>query len=312
VTSESYGAHIPVLKKECLHFLAPENKGPCWFADLTFGGGGHSLALLEEFPDVRIMAFDQDPEAIANARGLIEEKKLSSRISLEHGNFSGFPTFWKQIAPTLPNARGGLSGILLDLGVSSHLLDNPSRGLSFRFDGPLDMRMNPQADTPTAADLLNSLAEAELADIFYKYGEERFSRKIAANVVKQRKEKYFSTTKELENLVFHSYPASARHSRIHPATRCFQALRIAVNGELTCLEETLPLLPSLLAPGGKLAVISFHSLEDRIAKHVFKKVKIDHPDMFEVLTKKPIVPSEDEIRENLRSRSAKLRVVQRL
>lgn len=208
--------------------------------------------------------------------------------------------------------EGKLAGILMDLGVSSHQFDKMERGFSFRADAPLDMRMNyGDPNTPTAADLLNSLSEKEIADLIFQYGEDRLSRKIAARICEQREKKKIETTGEIENICFHAYPPNQRHGGIHPATRTFQALRIAVNDELRVLENTLPKLLPYLAQGGVLAVISFHSLEDRIVKHTFKEIveKEDFPAT--ILTKKPLTATEEELSENSRSRSAKLRLLQR-
>jgi 16S rRNA (cytosine1402-N4)-methyltransferase len=207
--------------------------------------------------------------------------------------------------------QGKFAGILMDLGVSSHQFDKMERGFSFRADAPLDMRMNyGDSSIPTAADLLNSLSEKEIADILFNYGEERLSRKIASRIVELRQKKKIETTGELEDICFHAYPPKDRHGKIHPATRSFQALRIAVNEELTVLENTLPKLLPYLAHGGTLAVISFHSLEDRIVKHTFKEIS-ESDQAVTILTKKPLTASESELTENSRSRSAKLRVLQK-
>jgi 16S rRNA (cytosine1402-N4)-methyltransferase len=222
-------------------------------------------------------------------------------------NFSDFPDWCEK-----HQMHGKFAGILMDLGVSSHQFDKMERGFSFRADAPLDMRMNyTDPGIPSAADLLNSLSETEIADIIYRYGEERLSRRIAAKIVEKRNEKKIETTSELEDICFHAYPARERHGRIHPATRTFQALRIAVNQELTVLENTLPKLLPFLAPGGVLAVISFHSLEDRIVKHTFKDLMENQGIPATILTKKPITASDKELSENSRSRSAKLRLIQR-
>jgi 16S rRNA (cytosine1402-N4)-methyltransferase len=200
----------------------------------------------------------------------------------------------------------------MDLGVSSHQFDKMERGFSFRADAPLDMRMNyGDNNIPTAADLLNSLSEKEIADIIFNYGEDKLSRKIAARIVELRQKEKIATTGQIEDICFHAYPAKDRHGKIHPATRTFQALRIAVNEELTVLENTLPKLMPFLAEGGVLAVISFHSLEDRIVKHTFKEISEHGEIPGSVLTKKPMTASEEELEENSRSRSAKLRLLQK-
>lgn len=201
----------------------------------------------------------------------------------------------------------------MDLGVSSHQFDKMERGFSFRADAPLDMRMNySDSRIPTAADLLNTLTEKEIADLIFNYGEERLSRKIAARIVELRQKEKIHSTGQVEDICFHAYPAKDRHGKLHPATRTFQALRIAVNEELKVLENTLPKLLPYLAEGGVIAVISFHSLEDRIVKHTFKEIveKKDFPAI--ILTKKPLTATEEELSENSRSRSAKLRILQRV
>jgi len=237
----------------------------------------------------------------------IEKLEKKESVRLLEMNFSEFPEWCEK-----NQMHNKFAGILMDLGVSSHQFDKMERGFSFRADAPLDMRMNyTDQSIPSAADLLNSLNETEIADIIYRYGEERLSRRIAAKILEKRKEKKIETTSELEDICFHAYPARERHGRIHPATRTFQALRIAVNQELTVLENTLPKLLPFLAPGGVLAVISFHSLEDRIVKHTFKDLMENQGIPATILTKKPITASDKELSENSRSRSAKLRLIQR-
>ena len=223
-------------------------------------------------------------------------------------NYEEFPSWIEANKPELK-----FHGILMDLGVSSHHFDKFDRGFSFREDAPLDMRMDFQNERLyTAAEVLNTFDEEDIADIIFKYGEERLSRRIAKNIVEARSDKKIETTKELENICFHAYPVSQRHKKTHPATKTFQALRIFVNRELEVLENTLEKLYDLLLPGGVLAVISFHSLEDRIAKHKFKEIFQINKKTAKILTKKPVYPSESELSENSRSRSAKLRVLQKL
>lgn len=305
-----YSAHVSVLKEESLNFLTDPLKEKTseifYFADLTFGAGGHSLALVERDTRIKLFSTDQDPEALANGHALINEKQVKDRLELLTMNFKSFPEYFKTHHP-----EKKLQGILMDLGVSSHHFDKGERGFSFRFEAPLDMRMNHHDDSiPTAADLLNELPENEIADLIYEYGEERLSRVIAKRIVEARKEKRIETTKELENICFHAYPARQRHGGAHPATRTFQALRIAVNRELSVLTDVIPQLIPLLAPGGRLAIISFHSLEDRIVKVAFKEAA--SRDEVALLTKKPTGPTEDEIKNNFRARSAKLRVIEKL
>jgi 16S rRNA (cytosine1402-N4)-methyltransferase len=282
--------------------------GSGFFADLTFGGGGHTFALSDRFPGSTIYSTDQDPDALANGRENIKRRGKEAYIHLLPMNFIEFPAWCEA-----NKMEGKFSGILMDLGVSSHQFDKMERGFSFRADAPLDMRMNyTDHSIPTAADLLNTLNEKEIADILFNYGEERLSRKIAARIVELRQKEKIHSTGQIEDICFHAYPAKDRHGKIHPATRTFQALRIAVNEELKVLENTLPKLLPYLAEGGVIGVISFHSLEDRIVKHTFKEIveKKDFPAI--ILTKKPLTATEEELSENSRSRSAKFRVLQRV
>jgi 16S rRNA (cytosine1402-N4)-methyltransferase len=277
------------------------------FADLTFGAGGHTFAISDKFEGSTVYSTDQDPDALKNGNERILKNNMVGKINLLAMNFEKFPQWCEE-----NQMHGKLAGILMDLGVSSHQFDKMERGFSFRADAPLDMRMNYQDDSiPTAADLLNTMSESEIADMLFNYGEERLSRRIAAKICEERQNKPISTTGELENICFHCYPAKDRHGRIHPATRSFQALRIAVNEELRVLEDTLPKLLPFLAPGGVLAVISFHSLEDRIVKHTYKEMMENQDFPVTILTKKPMTATEEELSENSRSRSAKLRLLQR-
>lgn len=304
--NEHYYDHYSVLKKECLDFLTEGAPEDSCFVDLTFGGGGHSFGLLEKGENFRVVATDQDPEAIAAGRERIKNSIHINRIELIKSNFFEFPEIAKRQFP------GKLfQGILLDLGVSSHHFDKAERGFSFKVDAPLDMRMDTEnINLKTAADLLNELSEEELADIIYNYGEDRLARKIARKIVEEREKKPILSTLDLENIIFHCYPKTQRFKGLNPSTRTFQALRIAVNQELKVL-EVLPKLYELLRPSGRLLVISFHSLEDRIVKRTFKELE-KGPIPGKILTKKPLTPSKNEIDENLRSRSAKLRVIERL
>ena len=306
--SEDYLPHVSVLLEECLTALAvgAEGEEAPLFADLTFGGGGHSSEILRRHPNARLIAFDRDPEAIKNGRELLERNGWSSRAQLVHANFDQLSAWF------LANQPGLFNGILADLGVSSHQFDSGERGFSFRSDAPLDMRMDTSDDAlATAADLVNTLPEQDLANLIFKYGEERLSRRIAARICEQRASRPYRTTGELEEACFLSYPSGQRHRGIHPATRTFQALRIAVNDELGSLERLLAGLPDLLAPGGAAAIISFHSLEDRIVKHTYKEIVAKSENRVTILTKKPIVPSAREVDLNPRARSAKLRVIRR-
>ncbi|HLT22632.1 MAG TPA: 16S rRNA (cytosine(1402)-N(4))-methyltransferase RsmH [Bacteriovoracaceae bacterium] len=304
-----YLSHFSVMLKECLEALEKGHKdsGAHLFADLTFGAGGHTFAISDKFPEGVVYSTDQDPDALRNGHEQIKARAKEDKVNLLAMNFEQFPAWCEE-----NNMHGKFAGVLMDLGVSSHQFDKMERGFSFRADAPLDMRMNYTDDSiPTAADLLNTLSESEIADILFTYGEERLSRRIAAKICEERKLKPLSTTGELENIIFHCYPAKDRHGRIHPATRSFQALRIAVNEELKVLENTIAKLLPFLAPGGVLAIISFHSLEDRIVKHTYKEMMENSEFPATILTKKPMTATEEELSQNSRSRSAKLRLLQR-
>lgn len=299
-----YKKHYSVMEKDILEYFSTfDTDEELLFADLTLGAAGHTCSILEKFPNSKLIAFDQDPDAVKNANDKVPEE-LKKRLTICPTNFSNF-------AEVNETKNKKFNGILMDLGVSSHHFDSPERGFSFRFEGPLDMRMNPNSDDPTAAELLAELDDDSLLEILYTYGEERFSKQILENIrAHQLKEGPVTQTKHLENIVFHAYPKKLRFGRTHPATKTFQALRIAVNKELDVIEKTLPDLYSYLAPGGMIAVISFHSLEDRVVKHQFKKAVVDD-NTLRILTKKPRIPSNEEIEENSRSRSAKLRVIEK-
>ncbi|WP_448574107.1 16S rRNA (cytosine(1402)-N(4))-methyltransferase RsmH, partial [Trichothermofontia sp.] len=257
--------------------------------------------------NTQVVAIDRDPLAIAAAQSALAN--YGDRVQFWQGNFADY---FQTLGP-LP-AMGKFDGIMADLGVSSAQFDTPERGFSFRHEAPLDMRMDP-SQTLTAADIINTYDERDLADLFFTYGEERFSRRIARRIVAQRP---FRSTTALANTIAHCFPAAARsRSRsaplgksrgqaIHPATRVFQALRIAVNQELTALETFLAQAPAWLTPGGRIGIISFHSLEDRLVKHRLRESEI-----LTVLTKKPIVPAPAEVANNPRARSAKLRLAER-
>jgi len=305
-----YLSHYSVLLNECIEALklGSKDSGSKIFADLTFGAGGHTFALSDQVDGSILYSTDQDPDALKNGFERIKASSKEDKIHLLKMNFDDFADWAKK-----NSLESKFAGILMDLGVSSHQFDKMERGFSFRADAPLDMRMNYEdTSAPTAADLLNSLHQEEIANILFEYGEERLSRKIAAKICEFREKQPIKTTGELEDIIFHCYPPKDRHGKTHPATRSFQALRIAVNKELTVLENTLPKLLELLAPGGVLAVISFHSLEDRIVKHTFKEMMEKQHFPVTILTKKPMTASEAELAENSRSRSAKLRLLQRL
>ncbi len=290
--------HIPVLAAEVLAGLMPQ-AGKCYI-DGTLGGAGHAAAILEaSAPDGQLLGIDLDPAALAAAAAVLAV--YGERVQLVRGNF-------RDLAPIAQAAGIDLvDGILLDLGVSSYQLDTAERGFSFAADAPLDMRLDPDA-ARSAADLVAELSEQELADIIYRYGEERGSRRIARLLVAARRKVPITTTGALADLVTRAL--GGRHGRLHPATRTFQALRIAVNGELDSLEQVLPQAIELLRPGGRLAVISFHSLEDRIVKHALRAAA--QAGELTIITRKPIEASTAEARINPRSRSAKLRIAERI
>ncbi|MFP5385432.1 MAG: 16S rRNA (cytosine(1402)-N(4))-methyltransferase RsmH [Bacteriovoracia bacterium] len=305
-----YLSHFSVMLKECLEAMERGSvaSGSKTFADLTFGGGGHTFALSDHISGSTVYSTDQDPDALKNGFENISRRGKEGSVHLLPMNFQQFPDWCEE-----NQMHGKFAGILMDLGVSSHQFDKMERGFSFRADAPLDMRMNyGDSSIPTAADLLNTLPEKDIADLIFNYGEERLSRKIAARIVELRQKEKIQTTGQIEDICFHAYPPKDRHGKIHPATRTFQALRIAVNEELTVLENTLPKLLPFLTEGGVLAIISFHSLEDRIVKHTFKEIveKKDFPAI--ILTKKPLTATEEELSQNSRSRSAKLRLLQRV
>lgn len=302
--------HHSVLPHEVLEALAPRPGGV--YLDGTLGGGGHAGAILAAAqPGGRLIGIDADPAALAAAQARLSADGLpAASFTLHHGRFGDMAA--------IVHGYGlqTVDGILLDLGVSSHQLDTPGRGFSFAADGPLDMRLDPTGG-PTAADLVNGLDEAALADLIYRYGEERGSRRIARLIVERRAQTPFTGTAELAALVARAIGRGGR-DRIHPATRTFQALRIAVNGELEQLEGALPQAVELLRAGARLAVISFHSLEDRIVKLFFRAESGYGGSMNErtprlsILTRKPLEAGADEVARNPRARSAKLRVAERL
>ncbi|MCK5882220.1 MAG: 16S rRNA (cytosine(1402)-N(4))-methyltransferase RsmH [Bacteriovoracaceae bacterium] len=311
--SDIYTAHYSVLKEECIHYLT-ENasaEGRNYYADLTFGGGGHSFALLESSDNAHVFSTDQDPDALANGKKRIEQHSAGSRLNLLPTNFEKFPEIIAEKYAEEIEQYGGFQGIMMDLGVSSHHFDEGRRGFSFRFDAPLDMRMNSEdSNIQTAADLVNNYSAEDLEALISDYGEEIFAKQIVQNIISKRNEAPIQTTKDLEDIIFHSYPKKMRFGKASPSTKTFQALRIAVNRELDVLESTIARLYPLLRPGGRLAIISFHSLEDRIVKREYKNISDNGEFLCRILTKKPIVPTERELSENSRSRSAKLRVIE--
>jgi 16S rRNA (cytosine1402-N4)-methyltransferase len=304
--------HLPVLLDEVLKLLQVRKEGV--YVDCTLGLGGHSEAILSRLEGTgQLIALDWDQEALDEA---------SDRLGNRHDNLQILQESFQNLPQLLNGLRiRALDGCLMDLGVSSLQLDSPPRGFSFRQEGPLDMRMGPRSET-TAADLIDRLSEEELAQLFRRNGEEKAARRIASAVVEHRRHSPIGTTTELARIV--ERVKGPGRGRIHPATQVFQALRIEVNSELAELESALQAVISLLKPGGRLGVISFHSLEDRIVKNVFRKAAgrcvcfrprevCSCPRITEVkmLTRKPVTASEQEVRENPRARSAKLRAVEK-
>src|SRR5688572_24084807 len=302
--------HKPVLYQEIIHALQPHNRGR--YVDGTLGAGGHARGILEACtPDGQLLGLDVDPNALAIARETLAP--YEHRIHLVQASHI---TLSKQLDLLKWDS---VDGIVLDLGASSMQFDNPERGFSFMQDGPLDMRFGINAKI-TAEEIINTFDEKELADIIFRYGEDRESRKIAKAIVMNRP---LHTTRELVAVIEKASPR--RGDRLHPATQTFQALRIAVNDELAAVEKTLPQAVAALGSGGRLAVISFHSLEDRIVKDYFREqgkdiVNPPYERLYEeerkavvkLVSKKPITPSDEEIQENPRARSAKLRVIEKL
>ena len=313
--SETERIHTSVLLEETIDLVSPQPGDV--IVDATLGLGGHSRAMLERQPGASLIGLDQDAHAIVFARQELQE--FGERVRIAHQNFAALRAVLAELGVDEVNV------VIADLGVSSLQFDSGERGFSFRSDAPLDMRMDTSAEVSTAAELLATQSEEEIANLIYRFGEERFSRRIARRIVERRQSgNPVTTTKELAELVERAYPRAGKE-KIHPATRTFQALRIAVNDELSVLENFLDDAVDVLAPDGRLAVISFHSLEDRIVKRAFQRLsgicqcpprlpvcQCGARKAVEILTKKPIVPTAIEIEQNPRSRSAKLRAVKRL
>lgn len=299
-----YKSHYSVMRDDVLNEFARDNGV---YADLTFGAGGHSFALAS-LPGAKVLSFDQDPDALENAKKQMLENDINN-VTLIDANFETFSAHAQEFLEKI--GRTGFDGVVMDLGVSSHHFDAGERGFSFRMDAPLDMRMNPRAGV-SAAQMLAEMREEEIADVLFGYSEEKFSRKIARAITHERKTAPIETTLQLAELIKGCYPVAQRFGKIHPATKSFQALRIAVNRELDVLSDTLPRVAQMLALEGKFAVISFHSLEDRIAKNLFKELSLRNEEPLYEASKKPLLPSPREIFENSRSRSAKMRVLKRI
>ncbi|MGE5753358.1 MAG: 16S rRNA (cytosine(1402)-N(4))-methyltransferase RsmH [Deltaproteobacteria bacterium] len=293
--------HLPVLLQETLRLLSPA-PGEV-FLDGTAGAGGHAQEIARRIgPQGILVCADADPGMLAVAA---ERLHGEPAVRLVHADYADLAR--------LREAAGGrpFDGMLLDLGISSLQLDDPSRGFSFREDGPLDMRRDPGDPVPAARDILRKAREKDLADIFYRFGEERFSRRIARAVVSERQRGRIDRTLQLADLVKRAIPRKAWPRDIHPATRVFQALRIAVNRELESLSGFLEGFAQHLAKDGRVAIISFHSLEDRLVKTAFRTLSTGEIAVLTVMTRKPVIPGADEIRENPRARSAKLRAARR-
>ena len=299
--------HVPVMLREVIQGLAIKEDGV--YLDCTLGGGGHSAAILESLRSGTLYAVDKDEDALSHAK-----ERLGDKPTYLHSDFKEAIADWNGPA---------LDGILMDLGVSSYQLDTPERGFTYRCDAPLDMRMDKRASL-TAEKVVNDYSEKELTEIFFKYGEEPYARKIAANIVKERASTPLTRTSELVRIIEKSMPPKVRYGGSHPAKRVFQAIRIEVNGELSGLYETVLAAIKLLKKGGRIAIITFHSLEDRIVKQAFKYAELDcicppkspictcgKVSEAEIITKKPILPSAEEEEQNPRSKSAKLRIAEK-
>ena len=300
-------AHIPVMAEETVEGLAVKPNGV--YLDCTLGGAGHSSRILKKLTSGKLYAVDKDADALSVAKNV-----LGDGVTYFHDDFKNVLNEWD---------GEPLDGILMDLGVSSYQLDTPSRGFSYRFDAPLDMRMDKDRSF-SAEKVVNEYSEKELTEIFFKFGEEPYARKIAANIVKQRAISPIKTTGELVGIIERSIPPKVRYGGSHPAKRVFQAIRIEVNGELNGLYEAVLQGIKLLKPGGRIAVITFHSLEDRIVKQAMKYAELDcicpprtpictcgKVSEVDIVTKKPIVASTEELERNPRAKSAKLRIAEK-
>lgn len=303
--------HTPVMLGEVIEALNIRAGGR--YIDCTVGGGGHSYEIAKRLKEGILYCFDRDSEALETSKKRLSE--FGDKVKFFKANFKDAPTL----------IEGKVDGILIDLGVSSHQIDEGERGFSFLHNGRLDMRMGQDENILTAYDIVNSYSEEELKNLFYKYGEEEFSKQIAKNIVLARADKKIETTFELRDIIENSLPKKVVYSRGGASKKVFQALRIAVNGELEGLEDALNSFIDMLNPGGRLVVLTFHSLEDRIVKNVFKCESTDclcppktpvcicgHKKKIVLVNRKPITASEEELKNNSRSSSAKLRAVERV
>ena len=310
---EQVFSHVSVLLQECMDALCIKPDGI--YIDGTAGGGGHSSEIASHLDTGKLIALDRDMSAVKAAGARLE--KYGERAQVVHSNFSEMAQVCRQLGIE------GVDGVLLDLGVSSYQLDTADRGFSYMADAPLDMRMN-REDTLDAYTVVNTYTEQQLKKIIYDYGEERFAPRIAQRIVQEREKQPIRTTGELVDIIKAAMPAAAKEGGHHPAKRTFQAIRIEVNGELSVIEPTIRDAVSLLKPGGRIAIITFHSLEDRLVKQTFASLASgctcprDFPvcvcgkkPLVEIISRKPILPGAQELEVNPRSRSAKLRVAQK-
>ncbi len=306
--------HTPIMLKEVIEGLKIKPNGI--YVDCTIGGAGHSLEIVKKLKNGKLYGFDRDEEAIEASQNRLQN--YLDKVVITKMNYKDAPKFLKENV-------GKVDGVLIDLGISSYQIDEGKRGFSFLHNGRLDMRMGQDEDTLTAYDIVNTYSEEKLKEIFFKYGEEEFSKIIAKNIVKFRQEKKIETTFELRDIIENSLPKKVVYSRGGASKKVFQALRIEVNGELDGLDECLEEFIDLLNEGGRMAVLTFHSLEDRIVKNVFKKESADcicppktpicichHKAKIKLVTRKPIMASTEEQKENSRSTSAKLRIIERI
>jgi 16S rRNA (cytosine1402-N4)-methyltransferase len=316
MTSEPSAKHIPVMLERCVEVLAPALERPgAVLLDATLGLGGHSEAFLQRFPGVRLIGLDRDPMALESSGKRLAP--FSDRVDLVHAIYDEIPEVLDRLGVA------GLDGVLFDLGVSSLQLDMRERGFAYSYDAPLDMRMDSTRGI-TAADIVNTYPAADIARILRDYGEERFAKRVADRIVEARSAEPFTTTARLSELVRDAIPAATRRTGGHPAKRTFQALRIAVNDELSVLERAVPAAVAALNVGGRIAVLSYHSLEDRLVKRVFAAestssappglpvVPEEYQPRFRLLTRGAEPPSEDEVETNPRAASAKLRAAERV
>lgn len=306
--------HTPIMLKEVIEGLKIKPNGI--YVDCTIGGAGHSLEIVKKLKNGKLYGFDRDEEAIETSQNRLQN--YLDKVVITKMNYKDAPKFLKENV-------GKVDGVLIDLGISSYQIDEGKRGFSFLNNGRLDMRMGQDEDTLTAYDIVNTYSEEKLKEIFFKYGEEEFSKIIAKNIVKFRQEKKIETTFELRDIIENSLPKKVVYSRGGASKKVFQALRIEVNSELDGLDECLEEFIDLLNEGGRMAVLTFHSLEDRIVKNVFKKESADcicppktpicichHKAKIKLVNRKPIMASTEEQKENSRSTSAKLRIVERV